>query len=150
MGGGKREKYEKRICKGLKVAIYIRCKNEKSYGEHIDKVVKYCNDMGFEIVAIEKEISAKEPDVRPHLLAAIHNKTAEAVVVSDIERISRNMERVYKYSKERKKNIMADKNETNVCIYCRVGSWEQLTYEKTKPATIAKDCKVKSSEKANA
>ena len=48
------------------------------------------------------------------------------------------------------KNIMADKNETNVCIYCRVGSWEQLTYEKTKPAIIAKDCKVKSSGKANA
>lgn len=92
-----REKYEKRICKGLKVAIYIRCKNEKSYSEHIDRAVKYCNDMGFEIVAIEKEISPKEPDVRPRLLAAIHNKTAEAVVVSDIERISRNMERVYKY-----------------------------------------------------
>lgn len=45
---------------------------------------------------------------------------------------------------------MADKNGTNVCIYCRVGSHKQLTYEKTKPATIAKDCKVKSSEKANA
>ena len=45
---------------------------------------------------------------------------------------------------------MADKNETNVCIYCRVGSREQLTYEKTKPAIIAKDCKIKSSEKANA
>ena len=45
---------------------------------------------------------------------------------------------------------MADKNETNVCIYCRVGNREQLTYEKTKPAIIAKDCKVKSSGKANA
>ena len=51
---------------------------------------------------------------------------------------------------ERVKNIMSDKHKTNVCIYCRVGSQKQLTYEKTKPATIAKDCKVKSSEKANA
>ena len=51
---------------------------------------------------------------------------------------------------EEVKNIMTDKHKTNVCIYCRVGSREQLTYEKTKPATIANDCKVKSSEKANA
>ena len=53
-------------------------------------------------------------------------------------------------NKERNKNIKTDKHKTNVCIYCRVGSQKQLTYEKTKPATIAKDCKVKSSEKANA
>ena len=45
---------------------------------------------------------------------------------------------------------MTDRHKTNVCIYCRVGTWEQQTYEKTKPATIANDCKVKSSEKANA
>lgn len=45
---------------------------------------------------------------------------------------------------------MADRHKTNVCIYCRVGSHKQLTYEKTKSATIANDCKVKSSEKANA
>lgn len=54
------------------------------------------------------------------------------------------------WREERKKYIMADKNKTNVCIYCRVGSHKQLTYEKTKPAIIAKDCKVKSSGKANA
>ncbi len=83
--------YEQLKCEGLKVVIYARNSNRKGLDEQVRKLVNYCEDNRFKIVAIKKEIGRGRKYFRFPLKSALRNKNAEAIVVTDLSRFSRNL-----------------------------------------------------------
>lgn len=83
--------YEQLKCAGLKVVIYARSSNRKELKRQIRKLVNYCEKNRFEIVAIKAEVSRGKRYFRFPLNSAMKNKDAEAMVVTELSRFSRNM-----------------------------------------------------------
>ena len=83
--------YEQSKCAGLKVVIYARSSNRKELKRQIKKLVDYCEKNRFEIVAIKAEVGRGKSYFRTPLNIAISNKDAEAIVITDLSRFSRNL-----------------------------------------------------------
>lgn len=83
--------YEQLKCAGLKVVIYARSSNRKELKRQIRKLVNYCEKNRFEIVAIKAEVSRGKKYFRFPLNSAMKNKDAEAMVVTELSRFSRDM-----------------------------------------------------------
>ena len=83
--------YEQLKCAGLKVVIYARSSNRKELKRQIRKLVNYCEKNRFEIVAIKSEVGRGKCYFRTPLNIAISNKEAEAIVITDLSRFSRNI-----------------------------------------------------------
>lgn len=83
--------YEQLRCAGLKVVIYARSSNRKELKRQIRKLVNYCEKNHFEIVAIKVEVGRGKKYFRFPLNSAMKNGDAEAMVVTDLSRFSRNM-----------------------------------------------------------
>ena len=83
--------YEQSKCAGLKVVIYARSSNRKELKRQIKKLVDYCEKNRFEIVAIKAEVGRGKSYFRTPLNIAISNKDAEAIVITDLSRFSRNI-----------------------------------------------------------
>ena len=84
-------KYEQLKCEGLKVVIYARSSNRKELEKQIRKLVKYCEDNRFNIVAIKAEIGRGKQYFRFPLSSAMKNRDAEAMVVTELSRFSRDI-----------------------------------------------------------
>lgn len=83
--------YEQVKCEGLKVVIYARSSNRKELKRQIRKLVNYCEKNRFEIVAVKSEVGRGKYYFRTPLNVAISNKDAEAIVITDLSRFSRNI-----------------------------------------------------------
>lgn len=83
--------YEQMKCAGLKVVIYARSSTRKELKRQIRKLVNYCKKNRFEIVAIKAEVSRGKKYFRFPLNSAMKNKDAEAMVVTELSRFSRDM-----------------------------------------------------------
>ncbi len=83
--------YEQVKCEGLKVVIYARSSNRKELKRQIRKLVDYCEKNRFEIVAIKAEVGRGKSHCRFSLNSAIKNKDAEAMVITDLSRFSRDI-----------------------------------------------------------
>lgn len=67
-------------------------KNQRTLlDSHIRKLVNYCEKNRFEIVAIKSEVGRGKCYFRTPLNIAISNKEAEAIVITDLSRFSRNI-----------------------------------------------------------
>ena len=83
--------YKKLKCAGLKVVIYARSSTRKELERQIRKLVNYCEKNRFEIVAIKAEVSRGKKYFRFPLKSAMKNRDAEAMVVTELSRFSRDM-----------------------------------------------------------
>ena len=83
--------YEQLKCAGLKVVIYARSSKHKELKRQIRKLVDYCEKNNFEIVAVKSEVCNGKKYFRAPLNAAISDKDAEAIVITDLSRFSRNL-----------------------------------------------------------
>lgn len=83
--------YEQVKCEGLKVVIYARSSNRKELKRQIKKLVNYCEKNRFEIVAVKAEVSRGKKYFRFPLNSAMKNKDAEAMVITDLSRFSRDI-----------------------------------------------------------
>lgn len=83
--------YEQLKCEGLKVVIYARSSNRKELKRQIKKLVNYCEKNRFKIVAIKAEIGRGKSYFRVPLNSAMKNKDAEAMVVTELSRFSRDI-----------------------------------------------------------
>ncbi len=83
-------KYEQLLCEGLRVVIYARnsC-NAKQLEKQVRTITDFCQNNDLEVVALQQEIGSGKRFFRFPLQRAIRNKEAEAIVVSDVSRISR-------------------------------------------------------------
>lgn len=78
--------------KGLKVVCYARSKTRKELDEQVKKLREYCERERFEIIDVQQELCEGRSDHRLPLYFAIKNKKADAIVVTDFSKISRDME----------------------------------------------------------
>ena len=83
--------YEQLKCAGLKVVIYARSSTRKELKRQIRKLVNYCEKNRFEIVAIKAEVGKGKSHFRFPLNSAMKNKDAEAMVVTELSRFSRDI-----------------------------------------------------------
>lgn len=83
--------YEQMKCAGLKVVIYARSSTRKEVKRQIKKLVDYCEKNRFEIVAIKAEVGRGKSYCRFPLNSAMKNKDAEAIVVTELSRFSRDI-----------------------------------------------------------
>lgn len=99
----------------MKVAVYARTNNNKQaelyYSSKLEKIQKYCNEKGFDIVEIYTDICASGTSMkRAQLTRLLSDSKAgkfNAIVVYDISRLTRNVCDFYTIKKNlRKYNIL--------------------------------------------
>ncbi len=84
--------HQQLMCKGLKVVCYARSKTRKELDEQVKKLRAFCEREQFEIIDVQQERCNGRSDHRLPLYFAIKNKKADAIVVTDFSKISRDME----------------------------------------------------------
>lgn len=97
----------KEIEKGLKVIIYARYSTQSEFlNEQVKKIMDYCKKKDFEIVSVKKEVGKGRRFFRIALWKAMWNRKADAVVIYNMSRISRELNtatklvsKIYKHNK---------------------------------------------------
>lgn len=84
--------HQQLMCNGLKVVCYARSKTRKELDEQVKKLREYCENEQFEIIDVQQELCKERSDHRLLLYFAIKNKEADAIVVTEFSKISRDME----------------------------------------------------------
>lgn len=97
----------KEIEKGLKVIIYARYSTQSKFlNEQIQKIMDYCKKKDLEVVSVQREVGKGRRFFRIALWKAMRNKKADAVVIYNMSRISRELNtakklvsKIYKHNK---------------------------------------------------
>lgn len=90
--------------KGLKVVCYARSKTREELKCQVKKLRAYCEKEQFEIIDIQQELCEGSSHDRLPLCLAMINKEADAIVVTDSSRLSRNVEFVVELIEKLRKN----------------------------------------------
>lgn len=87
----------KEIEKGLKVIIYARYSTQSKFlNEQIQKIMDYCKKKDLEVVSVQREVGKGRRIFRIALWKAMRNKKADAVVIYNMSRISRELKTAQK------------------------------------------------------
>ena len=97
----------KEIEKGLKVIIYARYSTQSKFlNEQIQKIMDYCKKKDLEVVSVQREVGKGRRFFRIALWKAMRSKKADAVVIYNMSRISRELNtaqklisKIYKHNK---------------------------------------------------
>lgn len=81
--------YEQLRGKGLKVVCYVRSTVKKQMNRQVEALQRYCDEKGYEVVAVEKESCKGRLRFRFGLRSAIKFRGADAIVVESMSKISR-------------------------------------------------------------
>ena len=83
--------YEQMKGAGLRVVIYARSSTRKELKSQVRKLVDYCERNRFVIVAIKTEVGNGKSHFRTPLNSVMKNKEAQAMVITELSRFSRDM-----------------------------------------------------------
>ena len=97
----------KEIEKGLKVIIYARYSTQSKFlNEQIQKIMDYCKKKDLEVVSVQRKVGKGSRFFRIALWKAMRSKKADAVVIYNMSRISRELNtaqklisKIYKHNK---------------------------------------------------
>lgn len=81
--------YEQLRGEGLKVVCYVRSTVKKQMNRQVKALQDYCNQKGYQVVAIKKDRCKGRLRFRFGLKSALKVSDAEAIVVESMSRISR-------------------------------------------------------------
>lgn len=81
--------YEQLRGKGLKVVCYARSTEKKQMNRQVEALLRYCDEKGYEVIAVKKESCKGRLRFRFGLKSAIKFQGADAIVVESMSKISR-------------------------------------------------------------